>query len=537
MPRTSGTSLEPAFIVRQAHALMPSNSDSTTEPNRRVRVKLPPWLAGNDVLQFTQDAALKPTAVDASRFEWALETLESYEHRTPGLVRVETLATPGFAPNWGALAAIPDPGINPTVPLEQLIAERERILAERPGNFTALIAALSVVLASVPHAHLAQATQDGYDTLAGLQLEADRGAAFPDLTARFIEFHPALMKRLALARVLMRIEEEPELLKTRPSPAPGTTAFGSGWHLTADLALTRDAYLAPLFLAASPWLWCFAFPRLPGVIQIDLGLAIVGRRGEASELLQSFFPPGVPTSVPRPALSGANTRVTTEWWIAHLDQLLSHLTDFANFCDMSGAFVPRRLFEIIMSVEQLGRRIQGIFVHDRDVSTRNALTFDAFDTLQGLAITNLYEGCKLSRATATLARLEQAIPGDVSSLLLPAARRAVDALQRMQQGFFLPSRTDGKTVRLPDRKGVDQERPIEEAVALYLKVLRNANHGFTPEQDANERRDQILLMAHDGDVPADIAFLPYIYWLDVLANPETLKGRLRPRSRVGAALN
>ena len=90
----------------------------------------------------------------------------------------------------------------------------------------------------------------------------------------------------------MHVEEEPALLQRRPTPPPGATAFGSGWHLASDLALTRDAYLAPLFLSASPWVWSVVCPRLSGLIVYDLGTPVVGRRGEASELLQVFFPPG-----------------------------------------------------------------------------------------------------------------------------------------------------------------------------------------------------------------------------------------------------
>jgi hypothetical protein len=40
-------------------------------------------------------------------------------------------------------------------------------------------------------------------------------------------------------------------------------------------------------------------------------------------------------------------------------------------------------------------------------------------------------------------------------------------------------------------------------------------------------RDEILLMAHDGNVPADVAFLPYLYWLEVMCDPERLRGRFR----------
>ena len=63
----------------------------------------------------------------------------------------------------------------------------------------------------------------------------------------------------------------------------------------------------------------------------------------------------------------------------------------------TGLFVPRRQFEVFMSVEQVGRRLQGILAHDRDLATRRALAFDAFDTLQGLGIIDLANGCKPSR--------------------------------------------------------------------------------------------------------------------------------------------
>jgi hypothetical protein len=94
------------------------------------------------------------------------------------------------------------------------------------------------------------------------------------------------------------------------------------------------------------------------------------------------------------------------------------LSDYSTYQDAGGAFVPRRQFEVFMSVEQLGRRLQGIFAHDRDVATCRALAFDPFDTLKGLAIVDLFEGCKLTRAERVLASLESALPSKVSELLL-----------------------------------------------------------------------------------------------------------------------
>ncbi|MGC8627586.1 MAG: hypothetical protein ACP5VR_08535 [Acidimicrobiales bacterium] len=68
----------------------------------------------------------------------------------------------------------------------------------------------------------------------------------------------------------------------------------------------------------------------------------------------------------------------------------------------------------------------------------------------------------------------------------------------------------------------------EEAVASYLRVLRNARHGFASKNIAGLRQDRVLLMAHDGDVPTDLSFLPYLYWLGLVAEPERLVRRLRP---------
>jgi hypothetical protein len=63
-------------------------------------------------------------------------------------------------------------------------------------------------------------------------------------------------------------------------------------------------------------------------------------------------------------------------------------------------------------------------------------------------------------------------------------------------------------------------------VAAYLRVLRNANHGFSGENDAGKRRDQILLLSHDGNLPLGVAFLPYLFWIEALADPTRLFARL-----------
>ena len=46
-------------------------------------------------------------------------------------------------------------------------------------------------------------------------------------------------------------------------------------------------------------------------------------------------------------------------------------------------------------------------------------------------------------------------------------------------------------------------------VALYLQLLRNATTDSRPSLTLTNGAIRFLLMAHDGNVPTDIPFLPY----------------------------
>jgi hypothetical protein len=498
----------------------------------RVPIRIPPWIAGNDILGHLDQVAFEGRAVDASTFRWEVQTKERYEHRAPSLLTVATVVSSGEqSGRWNLIQELRDPGIASALSVEQILAERDRILTEGPKNLAAVAAATRLVISTVPHADIPSAARAAYEYLTTLDPGQLPAPLFPGLSVKLIQLDPAVMARLAFARVLMRIGEEPDLLENRPTPAPGATMFSTGFHLTSDLAVTRDAYLAPLFLAASPWVWCIPCQRIAGIVVYDLGMAIIGRTGDEVELLQLFTGMGELRGGERPAIDSTHTSAATAWWIAKMNELLSQMSDFANYLDGSGQFVPRRLIEVFMSIEQLGHRLQGVAAHDRDLATRRALAFDAFDTLKGLGIVTLFDGCRLSRAEQALCTLESELPPLAAKLLLIPARRAVEALRRVQDGFSFTSRIKGSVIRLPDRHGTDRDVSFEEAAALYIQLLRNANHGFTPERDRDEGRDQILLMAHDGNVPGDIAFLPYLYWLEAIAHPERFAGRFRPARR------
>jgi hypothetical protein len=270
---------------------------------------------------------------------------------------------------------------------------------------------------------------------------------------------------------------------------------------------------------------------VPGVVIYDLGMPIVGRMGEAAELLQLFLGTGTVISTPRPAIGPTETSAALSRWVEQLNKLLGEVTDLANYVDSNGKYHPRRQFEVLLSVEQIGRRIQSILASDRDLGARRLLGFAALDTLQGLGVVTLDHACRLPRAEKALQGLEAQLPGPVGEMLLPTARRAVEGLRACQDGFFLSSRVTSGGVRVPVRGGGERIVPPADAVAQYLRVVRNANHGFSGQNDAERRRDEILLMAHDGNVPGDVAFLAYLYWLEVLANPKLLRFHLSSHRR------
>jgi hypothetical protein len=498
-----------------------------TPSHRVARMRLPPWLWGNDVLSFAREAELHLHSVDASAYLWDVETLERYEERSPRFFDLRPVANRSEQPdNWDLLASLPPTGVTHGIPRDPVAAEEDRIESE--GTPTAAFAWAHLRTTAAEEADLVAAVQSVFASLRALRFE-DGSEVFPYLGVWFVRGSESLSRRTALARVLLRVEEEPELLTTKPDPSERGFVFGSARYLQTDLAFGYDAYIAPLLLCLSPWIWALGAGRAQGLIVYDFGSCIVGRHGQPSEPLQIYLPSAAIGGTERPAIGRAEIAATLRWWIAQLNELFSEVTDVANYVDRGGVFQARGLFEFILSLEQLGRRIQGILGHDRDHDARRLLSFAALDTLEGLGAVSFDDACQLDRAERALTTLEAALPPAVKTMLLPLPRRGVEALRACQDGFFLPSRVTAEGVRLPDKRSGERTLTKEQATARYLRVLRNAIHGFRGRGDADRRRDEVLLAAHDGKVPGDLALLPYLYWLEMLAQPDLSGVRLRHR--------
>jgi hypothetical protein len=104
-------------------------------------------------------------------------------------------------------------------------------------------------------------------------------------------------------------------------------------------------------------------------------------------------------------------------------------------------------------------------------------------------------------------------------------------LRAVQDGFFLPSRVTATGVRLPHRDGTDRTVTKEEAAAQWLRVLRNASHGFRGQDDRDHARDEALLMSHNGQLPDDVPLLAYLHLLHLLAEPRQVERMIRKAVR------
>jgi plasmid stability protein len=281
--------------------------------------------------------------------------------------------------------------------------------------------------------------------------------------------------------------------------------------------------MGPLLAAGSPGVWALSVVRSFGSLVFSLGAFISGTDRDAAEFLQLISIPGASSTVPFPRLSATAGTDALNWWGARLNQLFGVVSDLAVFTDASGNYVAAKHLEAMLTVEQIFRRTTSMLVAHRDTHGRRALFFTLLDSLESITGIDILKMCNLSHAKATFDRVSRQLPQGAAEVLLPAAKRAVNALEDMQDGFFI--RRQLGTVELEFHLGPAglKVMSLEEGVARYLKVLRDATHGHGSNKAATAALTDALLAHHDGELPHDIGLLAYLYLLDVLCDPARLR--------------
>ncbi|GAA3826563.1 hypothetical protein [Amycolatopsis tucumanensis] len=480
---------------------------------RSALVQLPTWLWGGN---FQDLAAHLGWHLEGTEDPdtWRVRLVERKRHKAARLVELKKLAHSGNVDSKGSfseLKTLPAHSQFISLPPEQINDEFERI-ARMDSGIGAFLAQLTLTT-----------TASHENDLPDLIREIMKEGLFkqlPNSVAWLLKLDTMLHHRFAVPRVLLQTEENPAMFKQKP---PDGHEFRSSFGLYNDTVVGLQSYLSPLLLSLSPWVWGIPATRAGGVIIYTFGKEVPGKHAHATEPLQHFHSKGLSKKT-RTKVDKRDIEETMHWWVDRLNLLFTEITDPCNFRNAHDQFEPRVQFERMLSLEQLFRNIQSISSLERDPHATRIMLMDTLDTLEGMKLLSFAEMCKLSRAEETLKIIEAELPANVAKLLLPRARAGIQALRDLQDGFFLKARmsTDGNII-LPDKKGGTEQVTKEKAVAQWLRVLRNAGHGFGGRGSGGSPRDQVLLLVHDANIPPDISDLAYLYLLRLVTFPELLR--------------
>jgi hypothetical protein len=497
------------------------------DPRRRshgsVLMTLPPWLWGGDPSRTARAARWTITREgDAGTNTWRVTPTERRNGSRPNLLELTKLLYARNVEAAGSLSRLGtifdagvdaqnlSPGLMPLVRsrVGEILGSRDNVTLGR------WVKGISLHISTCPSSHLAVTVREAARSII---------EQFPNASVHLLRQDSAFHHRHSMMRMLLRLEEDEAFRNSAPNP-DDPPSLDSARHLFTDSLLGLYSYLAPLFLSHSPHVWAFNIARPGANLIFTLGVALNGIPDYGVRLLDAFSV-GRANGGPRERptnLSSRDLEVSLAWWVRQLDELFSEIGNLANYGDADGRYDARTAFGTSLSIDQLFKNIHALLIHEADSHSRRLLCFDALDTLEGLRLLDFETMCELRTAERTLVELEALLPPEPSRVLLPRARDAVDALRELQDGFFLPSRIAEDGLLLPSKSGREEVVSLAKASAFYLRLLRNAGHGFTGKHDKGRPRDQALLASHRGVIPYALPDVAYLYLLRLVANPARL---------------
>lgn len=495
-------------------------------PPSAARLTLPTWLWGGNPAQFLSECKYRsrPTGGGA----YSVQPEEGYLRQKPDLVRLQTIADPKLRhPRFEALSGFTERAtVSPSPGLWDAIRER-LAKADDSGQLLDLFTHQTLVLATTSVDQLPAQASYFLEALRGVTFNDDpTSGPFSNAGLHLIRTDPALVHRLKLASVWLRLEHDPTLKTGGAAYLKSIAASDQLFESSAGLydgVYLLDAYLGPLLAAGTPGVWAVSVPRTFGPLVFTLGALVSGTAGEATELLQLISVPGPSETVhfQQPPLTAG--RAALRWWTERLNDLFSVLSDLSVFTNSDGDYLPAKHMEAMLTIEQIFRRTTSALVAHRDTNARRALLFTVVDSIESVSGKSLLKMFSLTHAEQVLVSLERSLPRDAAHVLLPGARRAVDALRATQDGFFLRRQAGTTELQLELGPGRTKVLPIEEGAARYLKVLRDATHGHGSNRASSAALTDALLAHHNGEISHDLGLLAYLYLLELLSEPARLR--------------
>jgi len=378
--------------------------------------------------------------------------------------------------------------------------------------------------------------RDAYDNIRQVSFETSGERAFPHPSAHLISSTDLLIRRARLPGIMFRFDQDPDALKTRAA-----ISEEEGGHFDSQAAWYREVigvvhYLGPLLGCLSPRFWCLPTGRPPFAILFNLGRDISGLRSSPMEPMQLLPEFGRMEPVPPAELTPTSCRHAIHWWTTRLNQMFRYLCDPTTFRNVNGEYDPYEHQHWLLTFGQVFGLTTALQASGRNHAVQRALMNTLLDTyadrirIGGRGFERL---CTWQYAKKAADRVHTRMPDDVAAILMPVADRAVESLRRFQEGFFIRRQRRDKNViiRIPGEH--PEHLQPEQATAVLLKVLRNATHGFGGRDPQPATKKELiaerLLAHHDGEMPADLVFLPYLYLLDALSQPEQVRETIAKR--------
>lgn len=482
---------------------------------QHVRMSIPPWMTGGDPLQLQDLCDWQMLPISGPGSEYMVRTKDAEHGRSSRFLLMTKLADSRKGEDLSVYSRM-----KRLRPLEHMVPEElgqlafstyKRLEEKYPEEPTAALVSMQAMVAAAP------STEAAMNLLQQTFTDWILPTA-PDASCHLIEVAETLGYRYSVTRALLNVRN--------PKPTGSASATqqlvrGSALRLFGDTTLGLSAYLDCMCTSLSPDVWAFSIPRPGGVVLLIFGSATLGQSDLPLDKIQLFSPSmsTLPRFRPDHRLSPGDFTKASQWWVSQLNILFSVATEPGNHVQ-DGAYNPSMAVEKLLTLEQVFRDCQSIATATRDQHARLTLAFQVFTRLKGLVPSLEWKKVAgLNAARKTLKMLQTTMPLAIQPVLLPRAERAVEALEEMEDGFFLANAAGEAAIRLPADNGNEERIPRNQAVTEWLQLYRNSLHGF---DKVTTPRHQALLAAHDGTIPGALADLAWLQLLGLLAKPGSL---------------
>jgi hypothetical protein len=492
-----------------------------------VNVTIPPELAGGQVQAYLEELGFDVARTSAPDV-WAL-TEPVASMACVDFMTVRTLFGLGDVVDE-LLVDLPQDLYASRLDHDRIDGERLRAITQaRAGGMGSLLYAFQLPIITARDGHLSAAVRDVHDDLAEILDDGDEHP-FDQHAVQVVRYGEATHRRMRFPGFVLRLNQDPELLDDiRRGPIDvDEIVFASGSSILSSV-LIPASHLGPLLAARSPWVWAFQANRVSGAVIFTLGKDISGRSSIPYEAHQVLPRPPVDNLPQRqePPPAPESWGVAVAWWVARMNTVLGHLLNPCLFADAEGDYLPYAQQNRLMEFADLLQRVTSTLLSLHDDYAAGVLMWSAMDLIESTWLPwDLTALCKPSVAEKALQQVRDRMPADVQSVLLPYAAYGAEALTEVGEGFFIKNYRGSEKVILRLPGGVVKAMPLDVAVSQLMRARRNTTHGFDKPDAVRDR----LFAQHDGRRPETLMYLPLLYLMHIMSDPEDLRRRLLLRS-------